>query len=945
MKQQMILLAIMFVLFVCCDLLQAQWSTDPTVNNPISTLSGPQYNPIAVSDGEEGTIMIWIDERSGQNIDVYAQKINGTGVVQWTPGGVYIATTTTGNGIAAVSDGVGGAIIAWHSLNPLTDANIYAQRIDASGVLLWTTGGVPISTEFLSQANPTIATDGAGGAIITWMDEAEINDWDVYAQRISQSGVIQWAINGVAISTASQSQLHPRIVSDGSGGAIIAWEDSRGGTSSEDIYAQQIDANGIVQWALDGVPVTTAGNRQGEPVMVSDGTGGAVIAWYDYRSGTNYDIYAQRLSNSGTQQWSTNGVAISTASGEQYFPRIASDGSGGAIITWFEQYRTGGNDVDVYAQRINANGVVQWIPNGVPIATGDDVQNDPSILAVENGGAVITWQDNRTFDYTNIYAQKISANGIIQWALDGVAISIADNDQLTPVIASDGVGGAIIAWSDLRNSIDLDIYAQRVYNDGTLGENNTPAGSSIVVQPFDPATGTFPAILTFSTVTLTGQTTLTSDTSGAQPPSGFQVSTPPIYYDFATTANYEGPVQVCINYTSSLFHFEQNIRLFHFESGNWVDITTTLDTALNNVCGSVTAFSPFAIFETSTHGRISGSVQVGGEGLENATVKLLNVNGEPLENFSPVLTDGDGQYDFDQVPSSLEYQILIVEPLGYSVDQNPKVISLTSGGNVLVNFYLTQAVVTNNARGLGYWKHQFDVYVTNRGNAQETQQSLTTYIAGIHEHYTPHFDLFAGITTFEQWQDVITTGNSAPIFEKAICHLAALVLNLSSLKIGQYTLVTFDNRTAGDVLTYVSILLIDNDPTNDQLAKSLAEQVNNHVQITSGIVPIGSVLYKESSVQNEDWTFDMPKTYALYQNYPNPFNPTTVIKFDLPVYTYISLKVYDMLGLVVDILVDETKPAGQYEVMWNPQGLASGVYLYRLEAGTFTQTKKVILLR
>jgi hypothetical protein len=88
-----------------------------------------------------------------------------------------------------------------------------------------------------------------------------------------------------------------------------------------------------------------------------------------------------------------------------------------------------------------------------------------------------------------------------------------------------------------------------------------------------------------------------------------------------------------------------------------------------------------------------------------------------------------------------------------------------------------------------------------------------------------------------------------------------------------------------------------------------------------------------------------PNEFALFQNYPNPFNPSTKISWQLPAGSWQILKIYDVLGNEVATLVDEFKPAGRYEVEWNAGGLASGVYLYRLNAGSFTETKKMILLR
>ena len=89
----------------------------------------------------------------------------------------------------------------------------------------------------------------------------------------------------------------------------------------------------------------------------------------------------------------------------------------------------------------------------------------------------------------------------------------------------------------------------------------------------------------------------------------------------------------------------------------------------------------------------------------------------------------------------------------------------------------------------------------------------------------------------------------------------------------------------------------------------------------------------------------LPTTYTLEQNYPNPFNPSTTIKYDLPKPSDVRLTVFDMLGREVTVLVNERKDASVHEVKFDSSKLASGVYLYRLQAGDFTQTNRLMLLK
>ena len=125
---------------------------------------------------------------------------------------------------------------------------------------------------------------------------------------------------------------------------------------------------------------------------------------------------------------------------------------------------------------------------------------------------------------------------------------------------------------------------------------------------------------------------------------------------------------------------------------------------------------------------------------------------------------------------------------------------------------------------------------------------------------------------------------------------------------------------------------------------------------STGIYQIWTIPIEISSVDVENEK-QLPKEYSLNQNYPNPFNPSTKISWQSTVGSWQILKVYDVSGNEVAVLVDEYKPAGNYEVTFDShsgkvrnlpagrQGLPSGIYFYRLEAGDFVEIKKMVLLK
>ena len=106
----------------------------------------------------------------------------------------------------------------------------------------------------------------------------------------------------------------------------------------------------------------------------------------------------------------------------------------------------------------------------------------------------------------------------------------------------------------------------------------------------------------------------------------------------------------------------------------------------------------------------------------------------------------------------------------------------------------------------------------------------------------------------------------------------------------------------------------------------------------------GTICGGVNSIDSETET-DIPKVFALEQNYPNPFNPSTKISWQSPVAGHQTIKVYDVLGNEVTTLVDEFKSAGKYEINFDASHLSSGVYFYSLKAGSFSETKKLTLLK
>lgn len=436
-------------------------------------------------DGSGGAIIGHHHETLlGNSSDVLATKIDCDGNVLWNK--------SIGHGmrwhgyLRLVPDGSGGAFsVCIGVLVPTFNPCILGKRIISNGATLdltisgWDYFDGP-------ELNPATATDGANGVIIAWerFNIPTGTGKDICAQRITAANAVLWGSNGVTVREASGSQTESRITSDGAGGAIVTWLD--GGH----IYAQRIDAGGALNWPAAGIPVCTAVGGQEKVQIIEDKEGGAFIAWQDGRGG-DLDIYMQRIAADGTILWETDGIVVCNAGFDQDYPILVYDGEGGVIVTWRDERDT---NFDVYIQRIDGNGEPLWTANGVPIAVGPDDQRCQRIVSDMLGGVIVSWVIETFGGDIDIYTQRIDENGNPMWGSGGVPVCTTTGDQSPIVMTGDCAGGAVLAWTDFRDSeiYEGEIYAQRVLEGLAEAPLPDPAPTLALYQnhpnPFNPVT-------------------------------------------------------------------------------------------------------------------------------------------------------------------------------------------------------------------------------------------------------------------------------------------------------------------------------------------------------------------------------------------------------------------------------------------------------------------------
>jgi Ig-like domain CHU_C associated/Secretion system C-terminal sorting domain len=376
----------------------------------ICSAAADQETPALCSDGANGIFVVWSDRRNMGNYDLYAQRLNNAGVPQWTANGVAVCNAALDQTLPKILIGAtNSAAIVWcDTRNGGGNSDIYAQLINGSGVEQWTSNGEVICNATGNQNAPAIISNSGTNIVVAWEDYRSGSTSDIYAQRFNSTGTMTWAANGVPVSVAALQQSEIKLATDLSGNIFFGWTDMRNGNLNLDIYCQKLTSAGVAQWTTDGVVVCSATGYQEGPGIGHDGSGGVTLVWSDRRSGTNNDIYMQNLNSSGVPTLTANGIAVCTAPGNQVNPRMIASNGVGVFVTWADAR---GSNADIYAQYYYITGVAQWATDGILISSASGNQSAPIIVA-KSSAAIIMWTDTRNGN-NDIYIQNVCSSGLL----------------------------------------------------------------------------------------------------------------------------------------------------------------------------------------------------------------------------------------------------------------------------------------------------------------------------------------------------------------------------------------------------------------------------------------------------------------------------------------------------------------------------------------------------
>jgi len=460
----------------------AQWSDDAAANTPV--VAAPHTQDVSkLAVAPDGSSWYgWFDFQPG-GIQVRVQRLAPDGTQTFDPGGLLVSANPQNTSTVdwdLRTDADGNCILAFTDTRAGGDLDVYAYFITPDGSFLWGNDGIPISDNTEFEADPRIFQLSGGDYVVLW-PRFDV-DPGIVMQRLDAAGNKAFPGDGILLyANGSEEPAFIEAEPTSDNGFHAAWiRNISSFLSPRHVYAQGFDANGVARWGA--APAFQIQNAVSVPIahkprIVTDANDGAWIAWHDTRDG-DFDCYVQHVSRFGQVAFPQNGVAVSTEPARQQLDPAIAIAPNGDLMVFYRNMDGAQNQQGLNVQRIDTDGDRALGNAGIALLPFNGEYNGPPRAASVAGGVAAVTDLQPTLGNTNgtLRLLRVDESGtFLAGSPTGLATTPSQRGRLAVQRAP---GGAMIAaWTDNRND-SVDVYAQRVNADGSLG-NETNCGPDL----------------------------------------------------------------------------------------------------------------------------------------------------------------------------------------------------------------------------------------------------------------------------------------------------------------------------------------------------------------------------------------------------------------------------------------------------------------------------------
>ena len=654
------------------------------------------------------------------------------------------------------------------------------------------------------------------------------------------------------------------------------------------------------------------------------------------------------LSSGAYAQWSSNpaiNLAVCDTTGEQALAKIESTSDGGCYVSWFDT-RSGG--YNVYLLRLDPAGNKLWAPNGLLISSNpqDTWITDYDLLVDDNDNAIIVFSDIRNSGNLNPFVYAISPNGDFLWGANGIDLNPTADFQANPKLAKTDDGNIVVAW--IIAATRYQVGLQKISPAGAKLWGTNPIILQSATEGFgypDVVTSDSGGVVLFHTVTTGNFPAQTVKLRAKKITSAGTISWSVNIQDLGGISPWSVPEVYSDNNNGGLisWHDDRDNNLLSSAFVQRVSSSGSIYFPVNGSEASLKAsrhkFNPVCAFDNATNETYVFWMETEPDQNQNG------ISGQKLSS------NGTRQWTDDAK---------IFKDLSVPFTTSISYLTSEMGNGRAYLYYLEGSAAGTNDKVEGFacdnngdfvWAGNFTILSNPTSDKLQLVSTVDVYkncklawgdnrsdAGGIYaQDINPDGQLGNSIVPVELVSFTANISNNSVTLN----WITASELNNSGFEI-ERSVISNEERN----LNWQSIGFVNGNGTTSE---------SNSYSFSDNDLSVGKYSYRLKQIDfdgtvtysNEvEVDLSLPQTFSLQQNYPNPFNPSTKISWQSPVSGWQSIKLYNALGKEVETIIEGFYEAGVHSTLYIVNSsLPSGVYFYKLQAGSFTETKKMILMK
>lgn len=449
---------ILLIIFSTSNL-YSQWAYDPSTNTKLVVNPVDPINISSVGDKKGGAFIVWQDSKAKGRSEVLFLHVNKDGETSFRSDGRAVSQSLENKfdpKIKLLKSG--DLLVLWKENISPTTSEIFIQKVTSKPLRLWSEYGIQITRLNKEIKEYTLNSDANGNAIVAFITK-DLNTANnsLYIIKLNSNGnILKGPIQIISSADIKLSDIKIHPLKENS--FYLNWLETK--ESRAALYFGKLEiTNDSVQLQKKNISKTNENVLSFESALVGNEL---YVIWYSQEK--QRTIYHQLISSDGKFIWSAEGKLLTTKRGQNSYPQFEIFDKN-IFVTWVNDY---GSDKNIYAQLFDLKGNKLWKESGMPVIEYEGDQFGQKVVSDNRGNFIVAWIDRRfTKQFGNIYAQKLNSKGELQWTESGIDLGTHSNSEKSYLnLVPDEQGGAIAIFKDKRDK-KIEIFGQKIYSTGT----------------------------------------------------------------------------------------------------------------------------------------------------------------------------------------------------------------------------------------------------------------------------------------------------------------------------------------------------------------------------------------------------------------------------------------------------------------------------------------------